>query len=144
MSYPKIEIGELVVLRQGFAINKNTKHHISDHPTNLALLRIADMKEHIQRVFVKDSIPAHFIAKKEDIIYTRTGQVGLVFKNQYGVIHNNCFTVTPRNPNVLDKNYLYYALSNQDFYCNSYSPLGNASEYITISPLPDKDLFTYK
>ena len=69
MSYPKIEIGELVVLRQGFAINKNTKHHISDHPTNLALLRIADMKEHIQCVFVKDSIPAHFIAKKEVFLF---------------------------------------------------------------------------
>ena len=97
MSYPKVPIGELVSLRQGFAINKNTKHHISDAPTALPLLRIADMKDKVQNVFVKDTIPAHFIAKPEDIIYTRTGQVGLVFTDQYGVIHNNCFTVTPND-----------------------------------------------
>ena len=116
MSYPKVPIGELVSLRQGFAINKNTKHHISDEPTVLPLLRIADMKDKVQNVFVKDTIPAHFIAKPEDIIYTRTGQVGLVFTDQYGVIHNNCFTVTPNDAETLDRYYLYYVLQGEDFY----------------------------
>lgn len=116
MSYPKVPIGELVSLRQGFAINKNTKHHISDAPTALPLLRIADMKDKVQNVFVKDTIPAHFIAKPEDIIYTRTGQVGLVFTDQYGVIHNNCFTVTPNDAETLNRYYLYYVLQSEDFY----------------------------
>ena len=116
MSYPKVPIGELVSLRQGFAINKNTKHHISDEPTALPLLRIADMKDKVQHVFVKDTIPAHFIAKPEDIIYTRTGQVGLVFTDQYGVIHNNCFTVTPNDTETLNRYYLYYVLQGEDFY----------------------------
>lgn len=116
MSYPRVPIGDLVSLRQGFAINKNTKHHISDESTALPLLRIADMKDKVQNVFVKDTIPAHFIAKPEDIIYTRTGQVGLVFTDQYGVIHNNCFTVTPNDAKTLNRYYLYYVLQSEDFY----------------------------
>ena len=116
MSYPKVPVGELVSLRQGFAINKNTKHHMADEPTALPLLRIADMKDKVQNVFVKDTIPGHFIAKPEDIIYTRTGQVGLVFTDQYGVIHNNCFTVTPNDAEILDRYYLYYVLQSEDFY----------------------------
>lgn len=116
MSYPMVPIGELVTLRQGFAINKNTKHHISDEPTDLPLLRIADMKDKAQNVFVKDTIPSNFIAKPEDIIYTRTGQVGLVFTDQYGVIHNNCFTVTANDRKTLDRYYLYYVLQSDEFY----------------------------
>ena len=73
MKYRQAEIGSVVTLRQGFAINKNTKHYISEEPTDLPLLRIADMKDGSQNVFVKDTIPPHFIAKSEDIIYTRTG-----------------------------------------------------------------------
>ena len=35
MKYEKVQIGDIVTLRQGFAINKNTKHHMSEVPTNL-------------------------------------------------------------------------------------------------------------
>ena len=147
MSYPKVPIGELVSLRQGFAINKNTKHHISDEPTALPLLRIADMKDKVQNVFVKDTIPAHFIAKPEDIIYTRTGQVGLVFTDQYGVIHNNCFTVTPNDPETLNRYYLYYVLQSEDFYSAANNLASGAAQpdlphgafrsiEIPIPPLP--------
>ena len=52
------------------------------------------MKDGKFSIFVKDTIPEKFIAKEDDIIYTRTGQVGLVFRKQHGVVHNNCFTVT--------------------------------------------------
>ena len=31
-----------------------------------------------------EKVPKKNIAKPEDIIYTRTGQVGLVFRNQFG------------------------------------------------------------
>ncbi len=116
MTYKQVEIGTVVTLKQGFAINKNTKHHMSDEPTHLHLLRIADMKDGSENVFVKDTIPSHFIAKSDDIIYTRTGQVGLVFTKQYGVVHNNCFTVTPNDENILSRNYLFYALQNKEFY----------------------------
>ena len=115
MMYEKKPIGRLVTLRQGFAINKNTKHHMSDEPTKLHLLRIGDMKNNDFQVYVKDTIPKRFIAKDDDIIYTRTGQVGLVFRNQYGVVHNNCFTVTSNDKNELFQSYLFYALQKNRF-----------------------------
>lgn len=128
MRYRQVEIGSVVTLRQGFAINKNTKHHMSEEPTNLPLLRIADMKDGSQNVFVKDTIPPHFIAKLEDIIYTRTGQVGLVFTKQFGVIHNNCFTVTPNDEGVLSRKYLYYALNSEDFYTKANNLASGAAQ----------------
>lgn len=128
MSYPQVEIGTVVTLKQGFAINKNTKHHMSDEITTLPLLRIADMKDGSKNVFVKDTIPSHFIAKPNDIIYTRTGQVGLVFTNQFGVVHNNCFTVTSNDEQVLAREYLYYALKNGDFYIKANNLASGAAQ----------------
>ncbi len=128
MRYSQVEIGSVVTLKQGFAINKNTKHHMADEKTDLPLLRIADMKDGSRNVFVKDTIPEHFIAKSDDIIYTRTGQVGLVFINQYGVVHNNCFTVTPNNEKVLLRKYLYYALQSKDFYTKANNLASGAAQ----------------
>ena len=116
MIYQKANIGELVTLRQGFAINKNTNHHMSEEPTNLHLLRIGDMKDGNFSMYVKDTIPKKFIAKESDIIYTRTGQVGLVFRKQHGVVHNNCFTVSTNDECVLDQDFLYYVLQEKSFY----------------------------
>ncbi len=112
----KCPIGNVVTLRQGFAINAKSKHYMSDTPTRLPLLRIADMKSGTKEVFVKEDIPQRFIASNEDIIYTRTGNVGLVFRNNYGVVHNNCFTVTPQDERELSRDYLYYALKDKNFY----------------------------
>ena len=112
----KAKIGELVTLRQGFAINSKSRHFVSKEPTSLALLRIADMKSGFKEVFIKEDIPQNFIATQKDIIYTRTGNVGLVFRNQIGVVHNNCFTVTPNNDLELSRAFLYYLLQNKSFY----------------------------
>ncbi len=112
----KVTIGELVTLRQGFAINAKSKHYISKEQTSLALLRIADMKSGSKEIFVKEDIPQNFIAKPQDIIYTKTGNVGLVFRNNYGVVHNNCFTVTPNDEWILSRDFLYYLLQSQYFF----------------------------
>ena len=128
MSYEKIEIGQLVALRQGFAINKKTNHHISDEPTNLHLLRIGDMKDGNFSIFVKNTIPEKFIAKESDIIFTRTGQVGLVFRNQYGVVHNNCFTVTTIDEDILLQEFIYYALQEKSFYEEAVSRATGAAQ----------------
>mgnify|MGYP003467038570 CR=1 FL=1 len=112
----KVAIGELVTLRQGFAINVKSKHYISKEQTSLALLRIADMKSGSREIFVKEDIPQNFIAKPQDIIYTRTGNVGLVFRNNYGVVHNNCFTVTPNDECILSRDFLYYLLQSHYFF----------------------------
>lgn len=114
--YNQVRVGDYVFLRQGFAINKNTKHYLSDEVTNLHLLRIGDMKDGNFQIYVKDTMPEKFIADENDIVYTRTGQVGLVFHNQHGVVHNNCFTVTSKDDNILYKDFLYYALMCKDFY----------------------------
>lgn len=128
MSYEKIEIGQLVALRQGFAINKKTNHHISDEPTNLHLLRIGDMKDGNFSIFVKNTIPEKFIAKESDIIFTRTGQVGLVFRKQYGVVHNNCFTVTTIDEDILLQEFIYYALQEKSFYEEAVSHATGAAQ----------------
>ena len=128
MSYEKIEIGQLVALSQGFAINKKTNHHISDEPTNLHLLRIGDMKDGNFSIFVKNTIPEKFIAKESDIIFTRTGQVGLVFRKQYGVVHNNCFTVTTIDEDILLQEFIYYALQEKSFYEEAVSRSTGAAQ----------------
>ena len=126
MSYEKIEIGQLVALSQGFAINKKTNHHISDEPTNLHLLRIGDMKDGNFSIFVKNTIPEKFIAKESDIIFTRTGQVGLVFRKQYGVVHNNCFTTIDED--ILLQEFIYYALQEKSFYEEAVSRATGAAQ----------------
>lgn len=105
-----IRLDKLVDLKQGMAINSHSNHLISEEETDLPLLRIADMPTKSKVVFMKPETPERFIANYDDIIYTRTGQVGLVFREQYGVVHNNCFRVYPLNEKQLSRNYLYWCL----------------------------------
>ena len=114
--WKKCAIGDVVTLRQGFAINAKSKHYISKEPTSLALLRIADMKSGSREIYVKEDIPKNFIALPQDIVYTRTGNVGLVFRKNYGVVHNNCFTVTPNDEKTLSRDFLYYLLQSKYFF----------------------------
>jgi len=86
------------------------------------------MKEGTFSVYVKNTIPQHFIATNDDIIYTRTGQVGLVFRNQNGVIHNNCFTVSPIDDSELSRDYLFYALQTKEFYEEANSKASGAAQ----------------
>jgi type I restriction enzyme S subunit len=122
------KIGDLVTLRQGFAINAKSKHYISKENTSLALLRIADMKSGTREIFMREDIPQNFVARPEDIIYTRTGNVGLVFRNCYGVVHNNCFTVTPNNENELTRDFLFYLLQSKAFFDKANSLARGAAQ----------------
>lgn len=105
--YPLVNLGQLVELRQGFAINKKSDHYLDSK--GIPLLRITDLINNTEAVFVKESIPSQFITNKTDIVFTRTGQVGLVFKGRVGVLHNNCFKVIPVS-NLIDREYLYWVL----------------------------------
>ncbi len=64
----------------------------------------------------------------KDIIYTRTGQVGLVFRRQHGVVHNNCFTVTSKDEDVLYQEFLYYVLQEESFYEEAISRATGAAQ----------------
>lgn len=114
--FKKIKIGRVVELRQGLAINAQTNNLISTKETSLPLLRIADMNSGTKEIFMEEKIPRQYIANKKDLIYTRTGQVGLIFRNQEGVVHNNCFRVIPKNEDILTREYLYWTLKSDKFY----------------------------
>lgn len=111
------EIGDFVSLRQGLAINKATEYLISD--TNcgkftLPLLRIADMIENKFTKFVSTDVNSNVIAKTSDIIYTRTGQIGLAFRGFKGVVHNNSFIVSLISDEI-DEDFLFTVLQ-ADFF----------------------------
>ncbi len=113
------EVGLFVSLNQGLAINKTTEHLISNKKQDkfvLPLLRIADMLENKFTKFISTDVNKNVVVSPEDIIYTRTGQIGLVFKGFCGVVHNNSFIVK-LNSKKIDKDYLFTVL-NSTFFKN--------------------------
>jgi type I restriction enzyme, S subunit len=110
----RTKISEVVELQQGLAINKKSKHLLVGK-SNLALLRITDLINNKEEQFIDEElIPKQFIADEDSLIYSRTGQVGLVFKNREGVVHNNCFKIIYGKK--LHKNFLFYFLKQQKVY----------------------------
>ncbi len=141
---PKIyDIGELVDVTQGLAINSKTKHLLRD--SGLPLLRITDLFSGSYSQFVsQEGVPKQCIANNEELIYTRTGQVGFVFTNRVGVVHNNCFKVTPKDGR-LSRRYLYWFLRQESvrIYVNTVASGSvqkdlNHSAFKTLKiPVPD-------
>ena len=117
------EVGEIADLRQGLQISKKLRvdNTVQD---SIPLLKITDLPTGVFSEYVKD-IPENYIASKEDIIYTRTGQVGLVYTNVNGCVHNNCFKVIV-DYNKFDKNYIYYYLKSDNVYKYSNSVAGGS------------------
>lgn len=102
------KMSDVVDVSQGLAINAKTKHLFRED--GLPLLRISDLFSGKYSQFLSaDYVPQQCIANKDEIIYTRTGQVGYVFTKKEGVVHNNCFKVTPKNE-ILIKEFLYWFL----------------------------------
>lgn len=113
------KIGEFVSLEQGLAINKKTNylvHKGNQHKdSDFHLLRIQDMIDRkYGDVYIDKSVSPKFVSKLSDIIFTRTGQPGLVFRGFNGVIHNNCFKVNIIS-NILDNDFLYEILGTEFF-----------------------------
>jgi type I restriction enzyme, S subunit len=111
-------IGDIATLRQGLQISKHLR--ISEPKENyIPLLKITDLPNRKFSEFVT-GINKNYIASKNDIIYTRTGQVGLVYTDIEGCVHNNCFKVIV-DYKQFDKNYIFYYLNNKTFrdYANN-------------------------
>lgn len=107
------DIGSYVKLSQGFVMNATTTHLVKSN--GLPLLRITDLINGTTQYFIDESIDKKYIANKEDIIISRTGQVGLVFRNKIGVVYNNCFKIQP-DESIINKEYLYQFLKTSDTY----------------------------
>ena len=85
--------------------------------------------------YVSNMVNSNVISTKDDIIYTRTGQIGLAFKGYEGVVHNNSFIVNIES-NELDKDYLYVVL-NSEFVRNQALSLAKNS----VQPDLTHDMF---
>jgi type I restriction enzyme S subunit len=106
-------LGDVCELFQGLAINVKSKHLLVAR-SNLPLLRIKDLRNNSAEQFVAErGYPPNARVNESDIIYTRTGQIGLVFRGRSGVLHNNCFKVRPKS--ALNNDYLFWWLQNPSF-----------------------------
>lgn len=104
--YEKLD--NFVRLSQGQVINATTRHLVVKK--GIPLLKITDLFNDTATMFIDaDKVDIKNIAVKEDLIYTRTGQTGFVFRNKEGVVYNNCFKIIPLE-NKLNKEYLYWFL----------------------------------
>lgn len=117
------EIGNIAQLRQGLQISKKLRVD-KDTKNSIPLLKITDLPTGVFSEYVKD-IPENYLANEKDIIYTRTGQVGLVYTNVNGCVHNNCFKVIV-DYTKFDKNYIYYYLKSNNVYKYANSVAGGS------------------
>lgn len=130
-------ISEHVKLSQGLAVNASTQHYIQKE--GIPLLRITDLINNTKEIFISDKVDKNVIASESDIIVTRTGQVGLVFRNKIGVVYNNCFKAHPKdglNPEVL-----YWFLKTKEmFHIMNYLASGSSAQL----DLTHKQFYTIK
>lgn len=105
-------INKYIKLSQGLAMNASNKHLVVEK--GIPLLRITDLINRTEEIFISEKVEKNVIAVKEDIIVSRTGQVGLVFRNKTGVVYNNCFKVNPFSN--LNKEVLYWFLKTKKMY----------------------------
>lgn len=143
------KLGNYVSLRQGLAINTATAHLIRDKYSDLfclPLLRIADMMSGSYSKYISRDVQQSVKASPDDIIYTRTGQIGLAFMGQSGVVHNNSFIVDIVSDGI-DKKYLFAVLQSHfvrnqalDLAKNSVQPdLTHDMFKSIVIPVPDID-----
>ncbi len=105
---------EVCILSQGLAINSKTKHLLVEK-SSIPLLRIKDMKDGTREIFVDDkNYPPKCLAHPEELIYTRTGTLGLIFTGMFGIVHNNCFKIK-LDEKILNKYYYMYFVGSDNF-----------------------------
>jgi restriction endonuclease S subunit len=106
-------LGDVCELFQGLAINVKSKHLLVSY-SSLPLIRIKDLRNNsIEQYVAESGYPPNTRVEESEIIYTRTGQIGLVFRGRSGVLHNNCFKVKPKP--ILTDDYLFWWLQHPEF-----------------------------
>ncbi|AKB24659.1 Type I restriction-modification system, specificity subunit S [Methanosarcina sp. MTP4] len=104
------ELGEIAEFRQGLQIAKSQRRG-EPVENSYPLLKITDMGTNNFSEYIVDP-QKKYVTSKDDIIFTRTGQVGLVYTNLIGVLHNNCFKIIT-DPREIDRNFLFYYLKSK-------------------------------
>ena len=108
LSWEEKTLWEVCDLFQGLAINAKTKHLLVEN-SKLPLLRIKDLRNNTVEQYVSEIwYPKNALITENDILYTRTGQIWLVFTWKHGVLHNNAFKVSPKA--WLNKDFLFWFL----------------------------------
>lgn len=119
-------LGDICDLAQGLAINKGTKHLLVENSSK-PLLRIKDLRNNTVEQYVAETgYPPKAAVTADDIIYTRTGQIGLVFRGFEGVLHNNCFSV--RTLGDVSQEYLFWWLQEPVFKSEIISLASRAAQ----------------
>ena len=119
-------LGDICELAQGLAINKGTKHLLVEKSSK-PLLRIKDLRNNTVEQYVAETgFPPKAAVTADDIIYTRTGQIGLVFRGFEGVLHNNCFSV--RTLGDVSQEYLFWWLQEPVFKSEIISLASRAAQ----------------
>lgn len=119
-------LGEVCNLYQGIAINAKTKHSLVEK-SELPLLRIKDLKNNtVEQYIDPNNFPKNALVNESDLIYTRTGQIGLVFTGKKGVLHNNSFKIVPSD--LLSREYLFFWLQNPTFKSKIISLASRAAQ----------------
>lgn len=119
-------LGDVCSLYQGIAINAKTKHALVEK-SDLPLLRIKDLKNNtVEQYIDPNNYPINALVNEDDIIYTRTGSLGLVFRGKRGVLHNNSFKVIPTDE--LSKDYFFIWLQNPIFKSKILALAGRAAQ----------------
>jgi type I restriction enzyme, S subunit len=123
------KIGNIFTLSQGLQIS-STKRIQEKKDNYIPLLKITDLPHRRFSEFVT-KIEPQYIASVNDIIYTRTGNVGLVYTDVEGCVHNNCFKVN-FDRDLFDKYYVYYYLkSKQVFIYSNQVATGSVQKDLT-------------
>ena len=110
--WKEVKIGEIADLVQGLAINAKTSYLLVEK-NGLPLLRIKDLIENKSVMYIDPQLaPKGCIVNENDLIMTRTGQVGYVFMGKKGVLHNNSFKIIPKSKEISSK-FLYCYFNTQ-------------------------------
>lgn len=113
--WEEMNIGEVVDLAQGVAINSKTDYVLCDESEGIPLLKINNLINDTVDQFANPKlVPSQTLINYDDVLFTRTGQVGEVFINKYGILHNNSFKVIP-NERILSF-YLFWLLKDKKVY----------------------------
>jgi len=117
------KVGDVFELTQGLQIS--TKLRIPFMKEGyIPLLKIIELPKKKFSEFVNlDDVGKNYISSKSDIIYTRTGQVGLVFTGIEGCVHNNCFKV---HYGSFDRSFVYHMLKQKRIYHYANSVAGGS------------------